>query len=144
MFKYGRREKPQVNEGIPVPVTYSALALPRPAKLHPLHTPDTREWPTGCDCAGPVLALLEAHGWTRITDPDANVHCTSPDGAMYVGFLPEAPAARHGDLWHIRALDLDGAPVWQQTFPSGIPPQAVAGFLAGLIATPSALCAHCS
>ncbi|MGW1281736.1 DUF317 domain-containing protein [Streptomyces tsukubensis] len=125
-------------------MTHSALALPRPSKLHPLHTPDTREWPTGCDCAGPVLALLEAHGWTRITDPDANVHCTSPDGAMYVGFLPEAPTARHGDLWHVRALDLDGAPVWQQTFPSGIPPQAVAGFLAGLLATPTAMCAHCS
>ncbi|GLF95542.1 DUF317 domain-containing protein [Streptomyces yaizuensis] len=124
-------------------MTYSELLLPRPAKLSPLHAPATRDWPRGCGCAGPVFPFLEAHGWTVITDPDANVHCTSPDGGMYVGFLPEAPAARHGDLWHIRTLNTDGEPVWQQTFPDGIPPQAVAGFLAGLLATPTALCAHC-
>ncbi|MER7050523.1 DUF317 domain-containing protein [Streptomyces jumonjinensis] len=125
-------------------MTHSALALPRPAKLSPLHIPQAREWPMGCGCAGPVLALLHSQGWTLITDPDANVHCTSPDGGLYVGFLPEAPAARHGDLWHIRALDVNGEPFWEQTFSAGIPPQAVAGFLAGLIATPTALCAHCA
>ncbi|MFF2025052.1 DUF317 domain-containing protein [Streptomyces sp. NPDC058171] len=135
--------KPQVNEGTPVPVMYSALTLPHPAKLSPLAIPHARERSTGCNCAGPVLALLAGQGWTLITDPDANVHCTSPDGVMYVGFLPEAPAAHHGDLWRIRNLDVDGNPIWEQTFSTGIPPQAVTGFLAGLIPDPSALCAYC-
>ncbi|MFI1887780.1 DUF317 domain-containing protein [Streptomyces jumonjinensis] len=125
-------------------MTHFALALPRPAQLSPLLPSAVREWPLGCGCAGPVLALLDAQGWTLITDPDANVHATCPDGGMYVGFLPEAPAARHGDLWHIRALDVNGDPVWQQTFPTGIPPQAIAGFLAGLITTPTSLCTHCA
>ncbi|MEU3597177.1 DUF317 domain-containing protein [Streptomyces sp. NPDC006798] len=125
-------------------MTHFALALPRPAKLSPILPSAVRQWPLGCGCAGPVLAMLDAQGWTVITDPDANVHCTSPDGGLYVGFLPEAPAAHHGDLWHIRMLNPDGEPVWQQTFPDGVPALAVAGFLAALIATPTALCGHCS
>ncbi|MER5494243.1 hypothetical protein [Streptomyces sp. NPDC002490] len=42
------------------------------------------------------------------------------------------------------ALDSSGNAVWQQTFPANDPPQAVAGFLAGPVATPTTYCTHCS
>jgi hypothetical protein len=44
-------------------------------------------------CAGPVLDLLSERGWTIVATPEANVHCTSPDGRVYVGRLPEDNAA---------------------------------------------------
>ncbi|MER5490522.1 DUF317 domain-containing protein [Streptomyces sp. NPDC002490] len=125
-------------------MTHSISLVPRRTQVSPVLPSTVREWALSCGCAGPVLGMLDAQGWTVISDPDANVHCTSPDGGLYVGFLPEAPAARHGDLWHILTLDANGAPAWQQTFPASIPPQAVAGFLAALIATPNALCPQCS
>ncbi|MFD4553561.1 hypothetical protein ACFWP5_04430 [Streptomyces sp. NPDC058469] len=44
-------------------------------------------------CADQVLELLHALGWTVVDTPQANVHATSPDGRVYVGWLPEDPTA---------------------------------------------------
>ncbi|WP_236241513.1 DUF317 domain-containing protein [Streptomyces sp. CC228A] len=112
-----------------------------PAAL-PHAAPGDREWLLDCHCAGPVVELLKARGWEVISDPYANVHCTSPDQRVYVGFLPETKeAASHGELWHIQVKDTDGEVAWTQTFGSNVPAQAVAGFLAALIAFPSRHCA---
>lgn len=52
-----------------------------------------RDWLSSDHCAGPVLELLGALRWAIVDTPEANVHCSSPDGSVYVGWLPEDPAA---------------------------------------------------
>ncbi|WP_236244027.1 DUF317 domain-containing protein [Streptomyces sp. CC210A] len=111
-----------------------------PAAL-PHAAPGDHEWLLDCHCAGPVVELLKAQGWEVISDPYANVHSTSPDQRVYVGFLPETREAAHGELWHIQVKDTDGEAAWTQTFGSNVPAQAVAGFLAALIAFPNRYCA---
>lgn len=99
-----------------------------------------REWLLECHCAGPVLRLLDNCGWTTVDDPKANVYCASPDRRVFVGFLPESPEAALGELWHISVHGPDGRRAWSTTFGDDVPAQAVAGFLAALIAYPSRYC----
>ncbi|MER6803261.1 MULTISPECIES: DUF317 domain-containing protein [Streptomyces] len=64
---------------------------------------------------------------------EANVHATSPDGRVYVGWLPEDPAAWKRDIvWHVRVQPTDDTP-WVQEFGLHTPSEAVAGFLAALV-----------
>lgn len=65
-------------------------------------------------CAEPVLGLLSERGWAIVTTPEANVHCTSPDGRVYVGGLPEDNATwRRGVIWTIQATPTEPA-AWPQ------------------------------
>ncbi|MEV0537943.1 DUF317 domain-containing protein [Kitasatospora sp. NPDC050463] len=65
------------------------------------------------------------------------MHCTSPDGRVYVGWLPEDPGAwQRGIVWRIQVRPADAEP-WTQEFGVHTPSEAVAGFLAALIATPA-------
>ncbi|WP_235445541.1 hypothetical protein [Streptomyces sioyaensis] len=57
-----------------------------------------REWLLDCHCASPVTGLLKNQGWDVVSDLDCNVHCSRPDHRLYVGFLPENPAAARGEL----------------------------------------------
>ncbi|MCD2468678.1 DUF317 domain-containing protein [Streptomyces sp. MBT42] len=99
-----------------------------------------REWLLDCHCASPVVELLRGQGWDVISDPYANVHCSSPDQRVYVGFLPETDEAAYGEVWHIRVRGVDGEVAWRQTLGANVPAQAVAGFLAALIASPQRSC----
>jgi hypothetical protein len=88
----------------------------------------------GDGSAEPVLSLLSERGWALMDTPEANMHCTSPDGRVYVGWLPEDPAAwRRGSVWTIRAIpaEADTEP-WVQEFGPDVPSRAVAGFLEAL------------
>ncbi|MFE0187585.1 DUF317 domain-containing protein [Streptomyces sp. NPDC058989] len=50
------------------------------------------------------------------------MHCSSPDQRVYVGFLPECPAAARGDLWHINVKETNDATAsWRQSFGPGHP-----------------------
>lgn len=103
-----------------------------------------REWPTDCHCAEPVLRLLDSQGWSIVDDPFANVLCTSPDGNVRVGFLPETvEAAVHDVLWRIEVNAGTQGGGWTQSFHSGTPALAVAGFVAALIAAPFSSCPTC-
>ncbi|MFJ6574137.1 DUF317 domain-containing protein [Streptomyces sp. NPDC091292] len=85
-------------------------------------------------CAGPVLDLLDALGWAFFDTPEANVHATSPDGRVYVGRLPEDPAAwKHGIVWQVRVQPTESDP-WVQEFGLHTPSEAVAGFVTALVA----------
>ncbi|MFE1174245.1 DUF317 domain-containing protein [Streptomyces sp. NPDC058773] len=118
-------------------MTLSATApFQAPAAL-PFATLGERERLLGCHCVGPVTDLLKDQGWDVISDLDSNVHCSSPDRRVYVGFLPERPAAARGELWHINVKGTGGAAAWHQSFGPDTPAQAVAGFLAALISLPS-------
>ncbi|WP_369392797.1 DUF317 domain-containing protein [Streptomyces sp. CG1] len=98
---------------------------------------EDRRWLSSDHCAGPVLDLLDALGWAIVDTPEANVHATSPDGRVYVGWLPEDTAAwKRGIVWQVRVQATEGDP-WVQEFGPYTPSEAVAGFLATLIATPS-------
>lgn len=99
-----------------------------------------REWLLECHCARPVIDLLHSQGWDVVTDLDCNVHCSSPDRRVYVGFLPENQEAARGELWHIHVTDKDGGAAWRQAIGPDTPAQAVAGFLAALIASPTRYC----
>ncbi|MER6599138.1 DUF317 domain-containing protein [Streptomyces rubiginosohelvolus] len=113
-------------------MTTSATLVP--AVVHP--APEDRCWLSSDHCAGPVLDLLNSLGWAVVDTPEANVHATSPDGHVYVGWLPEDPAAWKRDIvWRVQVLPADGAP-WVQEFGIHTPSEAVAGFLAALIASP--------
>ncbi|MEU9122839.1 DUF317 domain-containing protein [Streptomyces sp. NPDC048506] len=74
------------------------------------------EWPLDCHCADPVTDLLNNEGWDVVSDTDCNVHCSSPDQHVYVGFLPERPAAACGELWHIHVQGKNGTTGWRQSF----------------------------
>jgi hypothetical protein len=114
-------------------VNTSAALLP--AVMRP--AVEERSWLATDHCAGPVLDLLDACGWAIVDTPEANVHATSPDGCVYVGWLPEDTAAwKRGIVWQVQVLPTEGAP-WIQEFGLHTPSEAVAGFLAALIANPS-------
>ncbi|MFB7950167.1 DUF317 domain-containing protein [Kitasatospora phosalacinea] len=96
--------------------------------------PEDRSWLSTDHCAGPVFALLVGLGWPVVDTPEANVHCSSPDGRLYVGWLPEDPDAwARGILWRIQVRPADAEP-WSQEFGTHTPSEAVAGFFAALIA----------
>ncbi|MFF4835186.1 DUF317 domain-containing protein [Streptomyces sp. NPDC001315] len=106
-----------------------------PAVIRP--AVEERAWLSSDHCAGPVLELLGALGWAIVDTPEANVHCTSPDGRVYVGWLPEDTAAwKRGIVWQVRVIPANAEP-WLQEFGLYTPSEAVAGFLAALIAGPS-------
>ncbi|MEY9846363.1 hypothetical protein ABH940_003450 [Streptacidiphilus sp. BW17] len=65
----------------------NASAALLPSVVRP--TVEERSWLTTDHCAGPVLDLLNACGWPTVQTPEANIHVTSPDGHVYVGWLPE-------------------------------------------------------
>jgi hypothetical protein len=99
-----------------------------------LPAPTRPGWLSTDHCATPALDLLGRLGWAITETPDANVHCTSPDGRAYVGWLPEDPDAwARGILWTVR-VHPDNTPAWTQEFGPTTPAEAVAGFLAALIA----------
>jgi hypothetical protein len=83
--------------------------------------------------ANAVLELLNTLGWAVVATPDANVHATSPDGRIYVGWLPEDPAAwqRH-IVWRVQ-VGPDHGNSWTQEFNPDTPSGAVAGFIAALV-----------
>ncbi|MFI5662275.1 DUF317 domain-containing protein [Streptomyces sp. NPDC051684] len=90
-------------------------------------------WLSSDHCATPVLDLLSALGWAIVDTPEANVHATSPDGRVYVGWLPEDPAAwKRNIVWHVRVQPTDGD-AWVQEFGLRTPSEAVAGFLTALV-----------
>ena len=102
-----------------------------------------------------ALEVLRQAGWRLHDDELANTHAWSPDGLVYVGFLPEGDAGhpQHvGDadggaaadwaadaeaptrrvLWRIRAYRHPNAArsVWTATFDDATPAELVAAFLA--------------
>jgi len=85
-------------------------------------------------CADSVLSLLTGLGWAVVDTPEANVHATSPDGRVYVGWLPEDPTAwKRGTVWQVRVQPTHGDP-WVQEFGLHTPSEAVAGFISALVA----------
>ncbi|MFI6948223.1 DUF317 domain-containing protein [Streptomyces sp. NPDC050422] len=103
-----------------------------PAVVRP--TPEARHWLSSDHCAAPVLDLLHALDWTVVDTPEANIHATSPDGHVYVGWLPEDPSAwRRGIVWHVRVQPTE-ANAWVQELGPHTPSHAVAGFIAALVA----------
>lgn len=77
-----------------------------------------------------VISQLADSGWTLICDPAANAHMLSPDGRLYLGFLPEM----NGPLWTVQAVREKGdiTSVWDATFSDETPPEAVAAFITEL------------
>lgn len=111
MPKYGCREKPQVNEGT-VPHEHAQQPPSRP--LRPAI--EERSWLSSDHSAEPVLELLGALGWPIVDTPEANVHCTSPDGRIYVGWLPDDPGAWQREIvWRVRVQPANAQP-WTQEF----------------------------
>ncbi|MFF3069205.1 DUF317 domain-containing protein [Kitasatospora sp. NPDC057936] len=104
----------------------------------PVHTAaQDRSWLSSDHCADPVLALLGGLGWPMADTPEGNVHCTSPDGRVYVGWLPEDPGAWQRDIvWRVQVRPADADP-WTQEFGIHTPSEAVAGFLTALISVPA-------
>lgn len=110
----------------------NASSAPLPATVRPVV--ENRRWPASDYCAGPALDPLDALGWAIVDTPEANVHATSPDGRVYVGWLPEDSAAwKRGIVWQIRVQPSEGEP-WVQEFGIHTPSTTVAGFIAALVA----------
>ncbi|MGF1425492.1 DUF317 domain-containing protein [Kitasatospora sp. LaBMicrA B282] len=106
-----------------------------PAPVRP--AAEERGWLSSDHSAEPVLALLSGLGWPIVDTPEGNVHGTSPDGRVYVGWLPEDPGAWQRDIvWRIRVQPAD-AKAWTQEFGIHTPAETVAGFLAALVANPA-------
>lgn len=114
-------------------MTMSNILLPttiRPAAENPDRL-------AGDHCADAVLDLLNARGWAVVSTPEANVHAVSPDRRIYVGWLPEDPAAwQRGIVWRVMVNPPTAEP-WTQEFGIKTPAESVAAFLTALIAGPS-------
>ncbi|MEU1306563.1 DUF317 domain-containing protein [Streptomyces shenzhenensis] len=121
-------------------MTLSTTDVSHTPTMLPPAAPVEREWLLECHCGGPVTDLLKSQGWDVVSDQDYNIHCSSPDQRVYVGFLPESPEAARGELWHIHVKANDGVTAWSQTFGPNTPARAVAGFLAALITFASRDC----
>ncbi len=81
----------------------NASATLLPAVVRP--AAEDRHWLSSDHCATPVLELLDALGWAIAETPEANVHATSPDGRVYVGWLPEDPSAWAREIvWRVQVL----------------------------------------
>lgn len=107
-----------------------AIALPDRRSSVPV---DERGWLLGDGNGSPVIDLLRGQGWAVVSDDLANVHCSSPDGRVYVGFLPETPDSYfHHTLWRGSVSAPGGGTGWTQTFGPDVPAEAIAGFLASL------------
>jgi hypothetical protein len=102
-----------------------------------------------------ALEVLRQAGWRVHDDELANTHAWSPDGLVYVGFLPEGDAGQphyiddadggasadwaagavaptRRVLWQVRAYRHPNAarPVWTAAFDEATPAELVAAFLA--------------
>ncbi|WP_395365184.1 DUF317 domain-containing protein [Streptomyces sp. YH02] len=109
----------------------NASATLLPAVVRP--AVEDRHWLSSDHGASPVLDLLHALDWTIVDTPEANVHATSPDGHVYIGWLPEDPAAwTHGIAWRVQVQPTEGD-AWVQEFGIDTPSEAVAGFVAALV-----------
>ncbi|WP_370410863.1 DUF317 domain-containing protein [Streptomyces fradiae] len=110
----------------------NASAALLPAVVRP--SVEDRRWLSSDHCATPVLELLHALDWTVVDTPECNVHATSPDGRVYVGWLPEDPTAWTRDIvWQVQVLPTEGD-VWVQEFGTHTPAEAVASFITALVA----------
>jgi hypothetical protein len=80
-----------------VTITSTApLPTPSTAVLRTFGEPESvpakeRDWLVGGGVGNPVTDFLRGQGWPVVSDDFANVHCSSPDRRVYVGFLPETP-----------------------------------------------------
>lgn len=95
----------------------------------------TDRWIRGAGTPYPVFDLLVADGWTLVLDDLADMHCASPDGRAYVGYLAESPRPRLGDVWHLSVEGADGLPGWEQTFQRDVPSEIIAGLVHTLLTT---------
>ncbi|MHC5907820.1 SPDY domain-containing protein [Streptomyces sp. S6] len=110
----------------------NASATLLPAVVRPVV--EERHWLSSDHCADSVLGLLTTLGWAVVDTPEANVHATSPDGRVYVGWLPENTTAwKRGIVWQVRVQPTEGDP-WVQEFGLHTPSEAVAGFISALVA----------
>ncbi|MFD5626400.1 DUF317 domain-containing protein [Streptomyces sp. NPDC127072] len=129
MPTYGRRENPQVNEGTPTRERFqhppASRRSPRRggtrlALQRPLREPGTR------------TARRARLGDSRHPGGQRALH---QPGRVYVGWLPEDTTAwKRGIVWQVRVHPSDAEP-WIQEFGVDTPSEAVAGFLAALIAS---------
>ncbi|QKW53586.1 DUF317 domain-containing protein [Streptomyces buecherae] len=129
MPTYGYGKNPRSTKGS-LPVSTSTTLLPATARP----VTEACGWLSSDHCATPVLDLLKTLGWSVVDTPEANVHATSPDGRAYVGWLPEDPDAwQRRVVWRVRVQPTEGGP-WEQEFGFDTPAEAVAGFIAALVA----------
>ncbi|MFG2370505.1 hypothetical protein ACGFY9_03385 [Streptomyces sp. NPDC048504] len=71
-----------------------------PAAVHP--PVEDRDWLASDHCADPVLDLLNALDLAIVDTPEANAQATSPNGHVYISWLPEDPAAwQRGTVWQV-------------------------------------------
>ncbi|WP_346012319.1 DUF317 domain-containing protein [Streptomyces sp. SID3343] len=114
---------------LPAPTRHVPTTAPHPDLVHM----EGDRWIKGAGTPYPVLDLLVADGWSIVLDHRADVHAGSPDGRAYVGYLPESPHTRLGDLWHITVEGTADRPGWEQVFGAAVPAEVVAGFVAALL-----------
>lgn len=132
MSTYGCPENRRSGKGFTVTISATTAHA---SSLSAAPHAEKQEWLTGDGCAELVIGFLRGQGWSVVSDDLANVHCASPDGRAYVGFLPETPDAFHHDvLWRVSVSAPRGGRGWKQSFGSGTPAEAIAGFLTALIA----------
>ncbi|GAA4947650.1 hypothetical protein GCM10023205_04510 [Yinghuangia aomiensis] len=110
-------------------------AVRAPASSAPAAPVATDRWIRGAGTPYPVFDLLVVDGWTLVLDDLADMHCASPDGRVYVGYLAASPRPRPGDVWHVSVEAADGLPGWEQTFHRDVPAEVIAGLVHALLTT---------
>ncbi|KNB53476.1 DUF317 domain-containing protein [Streptomyces caatingaensis] len=94
-----------------------------------------REWPIGPGQATRVLAQFDAEDYHFVVDDRADVHVSSKDGRLYLGYFPEGRPGTDGEGWKIAVTGTADVPGWAASFEPETPAELIAAFVAAVIST---------
>ncbi|MEU1819930.1 DUF317 domain-containing protein [Streptomyces roseifaciens] len=94
-----------------------------------------REWQIGPGQATRVLGQFDADEYHFVVDDRADVHGSSKDGRLYLGYFPEGRPGTDGEGWKIAVTGTADVPGWAASFEPETPAELIAAFVAAVIST---------
>lgn len=94
-----------------------------------------REWQIGPGQATRVLDQFDAADYHFVVDDRADVHVSSKDGRLYLGYFPEGRPGTDGEGWKIAVTGTAETPGWAASFEPETPAELIAAFVAAVIST---------
>ncbi|MEV4738758.1 DUF317 domain-containing protein [Streptomyces sp. NPDC049555] len=94
-----------------------------------------REWQIGPGQATRVLNQFDADDYHFVVDDRADVHVSSKDGRLYLGYFPEGRPGTDGEGWKIAVTGTAETPGWAASFEPETPAELIAAFVAAVIST---------
>ncbi|WP_338932735.1 DUF317 domain-containing protein [Streptomyces netropsis] len=94
-----------------------------------------REWQIGPGQATRVLDQFDAAEYHFVVDDRADVHVSSEDGRLYLGYFPQGRPGTDSEGWKIAVTGTAETPGWAASFAPDTPAELIAVFVAAVIST---------